>query len=327
MKVRKIALEEHFTAPVLAPYQEIIDRQVGPAARRALSRRLEDFDQQRLAALDEAGIDLVVLSQTTPGVQAEPDPAVAVPRARATNDYLHAHIARHPDRYRGFAHLPMQDVKAAGDELERCVRELRFVGALINGDTNGVYLDDERYLPFWERVVRLGVPVYLHPGEARVQPHVLEGYTVLQRAVWGWSVDTSSHFLRLLFSGLFDRFPELTIILGHMGETIPYYAWRVDSRSAFFLYPARPGLEKKPSEYLRTNLVITTTGVCQDSALQCAIAELGEDRVMFSVDYPFEDTKESAEWIERTRLTDAQREKICHKNAERILRLDVPAQA
>lgn len=222
----------------------------------------------------------------------------------------------------------MQDAQAASDELKRCVEELGFVGAMINGQTNGVYLDDERYVPFWERVVQLGVPVYIHPADPYVQPYVLEGYSVMQRAVWGWSIDNSSHFLRLLFSGLFDRLPELTIILGHMGETLPYFARRIDSRYAATTAPDTPRLKKKPSDYFRSNLIITTTGLCQDSSLQCAIAEMGEDRVLFSVDYPYEDAKEAAEWIEGTPLTDdAQREKICYKNAERVLRLGASTQA
>ncbi len=323
MSTRKIALEEAFSAPTLAPYLLPSLRLVDPKGREILTRLLEDFSDQRIADMDEAGVDIFVLSQTSPGVQIEKDPRVAVQRAREANNYLHEQIKRHPNRYRGFAHLAMQDVQAACSELERCVRDLGFLGALINGNTNGVYLDDERFFPFWERVVRLNVPVYIHPADPFVQPHVLEGYSVMQGAVWGWSVDNSSHFLRLLFSGLFDRFPELTIILGHMGETLPFFAWRLDSRYAVITDPDRPRVKKKPSEYFRSNLIITTTGVCQDSALQCALAEMGEDRVLFSIDYPYERAKEAAEWIERTPVTEAQREKICYKNATRVLRLDV----
>jgi len=320
MSLRKIALEEAFTAPSTAPYLENTMKVVDPKDRQDFVRLLED-SEQRIATMDAAGIDLFVLSQTSPGVQIEKDPRVAVQRAREANDYLQGQIELHPDRYRGFAHLAMQDVQAAGDELERCVKDLSFVGALINGNTNGVYLDDDRYLPFWERVVELDVPIYIHPADPYVQPYVLEGYSVMQGAVWGWSVDNSCHFLRLLFSGLFDRFPGLTIILGHMGETLPFFAWRLDSRYAAMNDQDKPRLNKKPSDYFRSNLIITTTGVCQDSALQCALAELGEDRVLFSVDYPYEVAQEAAEWIERTPLTDAQREKICSRNAERVLRL------
>ena len=326
MSVRKIALEEAFTAPSTAPYLENTLKAVAPKDKPAFVRLLED-SEQRIATMDAAGIDIFVLSQTSPGVQIEKDPKVAVQRAREANDYLQGQIELHPDRYRGFAHLAMQDVQAAGDELERCVKDLGFVGALINGNTNGVYLDDARYLPFWERVVQLDVPVYIHPADPYVQPYVFEGYPVMQGAVWGWSVDNSSHFLRLLFSGLFDRLPELTIILGHMGETLPFFAWRIDSRYAATTDPDKPQLKKKPSDYFRSNLIVTTTGVCQDSALQCAMAEMGEDRVLFSVDYPYEVTQESADWIERAPLTDAQREKICSRNAERVLRLGVQTEA
>lgn len=277
----------------------------------------------RLAAMDDAGIDIFVLSQTSPGVQAEKDASVAVGRAREANDYVQSQVGRHPDRYRGFAHLAMQDVRAASDELKRCVEEFGFLGAMINGQTNGVYLDDERYLPFWERVVQLGVPIYIHPADPYEQPYVLEGYTVLQGSVWGWSTDNSSHFLRLLFGGLFDRLPELTIIMGHMGETLPYFAWRIDSRYEAGGDPDRPPLKKQPSEYFRSNLIITTTGVCQDSSLQCALAEMGEGRVLFSVDYPYENATQAARWIEDTPVltSDAQRAKLCYRNAERVLRL------
>lgn len=184
MKTRKIALEEAFTAPSTAPYLDITLKVVPAEDRADFTKLLEDSDE-RIAAMDEAGIDIFVLSQTSPGVQAEKDAGVAARRAREANDYLKGQIERHPDRYGGFAHLPTQDVGAASDELERCVKELGFLGAMINGQTNGVYLDDERYLPFWERVAELGVPVYIHPADPYVQPHVLEGYAVMQGAVWG----------------------------------------------------------------------------------------------------------------------------------------------
>ena len=320
MATRKIALEEAFTAPSTQPYLATTLKVVPEDQREDFVGLLED-SEARIEAMNEAGIDLFVLSQTSPGVQAEPDAALAVQRARECNDYLQTQIEAHPDRYRGFAHLAMQDVQAASDELRRCVQDLGFLGAMINGNTNGDYLDNEKYLPFWERVVELNVPVYIHPADPFEQPYVLQDYPVMQGALWGWSVDNSCHFLRLLFSGLFDRLPELTIILGHMGETLPYFAWRIDSRYKVTKSSYTPVLKKDPSDYFRSNLIITTTGVCQDSSLQCAIAEMGEDRVLFSVDYPYEDTNETAQWIETTPLTDAQREKICYRNAERVLRL------
>jgi 2,3-dihydroxybenzoate decarboxylase len=322
MATRKIALEEAITTPATRDYLSIT-LSVAPTeeAAASLAKGLED-DDERIAKMDEAGIDLFVLSHTSPGVQAEKDANVAVQRAREANDFMQGLIRKHPDRYRGFAHLAMQNVQAAGDELKRCVEELGFVGAMINGNTNGVYLDDDCYEPFWERVVQLGVPVYIHPANPHIQPWVIRDYPVMQGALWGWSTDNSSHFLRLLFSGLFDRFPELTIILGHMGETLPYFLWRIDSRYATTNNEC--GLKKKnPSDYFRSNLIITTTGVCQDSSLQCAITEMGADRVLFSVDYPYENAKEAAHWIETTPVLagQGQRDSVCHGNAERILRL------
>jgi len=324
MATRKIALEEAISTPSTKDYLAITLK-VAPSkeAAASLTKAFEDSDQ-RIDAMDQAGIDLFVLSQTSPGVQAEKDASVAVERAHGANDYLHTLVKQHPDRYRAFAHLAMQDVRAASDELKRCVEELGFPGALINGNTNGIYLDDACYEPFWERVVELDVPIYIHPADPHIQPWVLKDFTVLQGTVCGWTTEMCSHILRLLFSGLFDRFPDLTIIMGHMGESLPFDLWRIDSRYAASPDPDRPPLKKKPSEYFRSNLIITTTGVCQDSSLQCAITEMGDDRVLFSVDYPYENATQAAGWIENTPvLTDqAQRQKVCYQNAERVLRLN-----
>src|SRR6201999_1292155 len=157
-------------------------------------------------------------------------------------------------------------------------------------------------------VVKLDVPVYLHPADPFVQPYVLEAYPEMQGAVWGWSTENSSHFLRMVLSGLFDRYPQLTIVLGHMGETLPYFAWRIDGRYALTEQGQQHKLARKPSEYFRSNLIVTTTGVCQDSALLCALAELGDDRVLFSVDYPYEETREASDWIDRAPISDEQRD-------------------
>lgn len=205
-------------------------------------------------------------------------------------------------------------------KVDRGCGDLSFVGALINGNSNGVYLDDARFFPFWEAVENLNVPVYIHPADPFVQPGVFEGYPQLQGAAWGWHTDNSSHFLRLVVSGLFDRYPNLTIILGHMGELLPYFAWRIDKRLEAI--GATQGLKRKPSEYFRTNLLVTITGVCQDSALLCALTEVGDDRVLFSVDYPYEDAQSSSAWIDHAPITQEQREKICFRNAERALRIN-----
>ena len=317
---KKIAFEEACSTPSTRKYLEITLQVASTQqAKEGLAQQLED-PKQWLTAKEESGVDLFVMSQTSPGVQAEADAATAVKNAQAANNWLHDQINRYPDQLRGFAHLALQDVQAACDELTRCVKELGFLGAMINGNTNGHYLDDPSYMDFWQTANDLKVPVYVHPANPFKQPYVLKDHPEMQGAVWGWTTDNSSHFLRLVFSGLFDKLPDLTVILGHMGETLPYFLWRIDGR-----YEAGGnscGLRQKPSYYFRNNLCITTTGVCQDSALQCAVAELGEDRVMFSVDYPYENAKESADWIEGTTVLDqARREKVCHQNAERVLKL------
>lgn len=316
---RKIALEEHYSTPELA--KTYIARPTRSDALFAdIERRLADFDQLRLEAMDAAGIDLSVLSVTTPGVQAIADPDLAIRLAREANDVLAREVQKQPRRYAGFAHLPTQDGAAAGAELERAVRELGFKGALINGQTGGHYLDADMYLPFWERVQDLNVPVYLHPGQLFDQPAMFAGRPELDGPVWAWTADTAAHALRLVFAGIFKRFPRLKIILGHMGETLPYLLWRLDSRWEMELGEKLSG-DELPSSIIRRNIAITTSGVCDPNALVGAIAALGEDSVMFSVDYPYEDSAIAGAFIESAPISEIVRAKVCHGNAERILRL------
>ncbi|WP_231711375.1 amidohydrolase family protein [Xanthobacter dioxanivorans] len=270
--------------------------------------------------MDKAGIDLCVLSVTTPGVQAEKDTATAIRLARQANDVLAGEVRKQPKRYAGFAHLPMQDPAVAADELERCVKQLGFKGALINGQTGGHYLDADRFLPFWERAADLDVPIYLHPGEMADQPAMFAGRPELNGAVWAWTADTASHALRLVFAGTFKRFPKARVILGHMGETLPYLLWRFDSRWACWLGETLPP-DQLPSAIIRRHFAVTTSGVCDPGALAAAIGAMGEDNVMFSVDYPYEDTPTAAAFIETAPLPPGVREKVCHGNAERILKL------
>lgn len=316
---RKIALEEHFTTPELA--QRYVARPtLSDALFADIERRLVDFDALRLETMDRAGIDLSVLSVTTPGVQAESDAATAIRLARAANDALAEQVARHPSRYAGFAHLPLQDPKAAAEELERCVRQLGFVGALINGQTRGQYLDADGFLPFWERVAALDVPIYLHPGQMADQPAMFAGRPELEGAVWAWTVETATHALRLVFGGTFTRFPTVRVILGHMGETLPFLLWRLDSRWQCALDTELPP-DQRPSALIRRHIAITTSGVCDPAALTQALAALGEDQVMFSVDYPYEDTATAAAFIEAAPLTAETRAKVCAGNAMRLLKL------
>lgn len=317
--MRKIALEEHFWTDGFPHAGKAGADLFEPWFQRAIAARLPDFSELRIAAMDQAGIAISVLSLVSPGVQAERDAARAASGARRVNDFLRAEIDRHPARYAGFAHLPMQNPIAAANELDRCVTQLGFKGALINGHTNGVYLDDTRYLPFWERVQALAVPVYIHPVHMPVRPPVFEDYPGLAASIWGWTAETGGHALRLILSGLFDRFPQISVILGHMGEVLPHLLWRIDSR--FKIYRPKVKLEKMPSDYVRQNFYATTAGACQIEALHCAIAALGAERVMFSVDYPLEDSAEAAQFIEAAPLSEHDRELVCWRNAARLLQL------
>ena len=309
--VRKIALEEHFLAPGYEDYWRPTVATIDPKVANSLYERLTDFGDMRLEAMDGAGIVRSILSISGPGVQAERDTATAVRRAREANDFLAREIGKRPDRYSGFAHLAMQDPRAAADELERCVRELNFCGAMINGHTNGQYLDHPSLHPFWERAEELLAMIYIHPTDPVTPAPVLDGYDGLRRSTWEWGFETGSHALRLVFSGLFDRYPRTRIALGHLGETLPYLLWRFDSRSK--LYGVKLG--QKPSDYIKQNIVVTTSGMCSAEPLACAMAALGADRVMFAADYPFEQAAEAGKFMDETPLDEGLRKDIAFSNA------------
>ena len=318
--MRKIALEEHFLSPGFEDYWLPTMGNVDQKAVSGLLGRLKDFGDTRVATMDSAGIARAVLSISGPGVQIERDAAAARRRAAAANDFLAGEVAKRPDRYSGFGHLPMQDARAAADELERCVRDLKFCGAMINGHTNGAYLDHPSLHPFWERAEALGTTIYIHPTDPLSPSPALAGVDGLRRATWEWGFETGSHALRLVFSGLFDRFPRAKVALGHLGETLPYLLWRFDSRAK--LYGVKLG--KKPSDYIKQNFVVTTSGMSSAEPLNCALAALGNDRVMFAADYPFEQAAEAGEFLDETPLEEPVREDIAFKNAVREFKLPVP---
>src|SRR5262245_19289927 len=247
--VKKIALEEHFLDPATEPYWRPTMVDVAPARTAQLYSSLADLGEPRLQMMDKTGIARAVLAIAGPGVQAERDTAAAVRAARASNDFLGKEEQKRPDRYSGFAHLPMQDAKAAADELERCVKDLKFCGAMINGHTLGQYLDHPSLAPFWERADALGTLIYIHPTDPVSVAPVLEGHPGLRRATWEWTFETGSHALRLIFAGLFDSFPNARVGLGHMGETLPFLLWRFDSRAGpdFYNVP----LKNPPSHYIK----------------------------------------------------------------------------
>jgi 2,3-dihydroxybenzoate decarboxylase len=311
---RRIAIEEHFQGP------GFVHDPVGafkPQFARALQERIADFTEFRIPEMDQAGIDVQVLSTFAPAVQGETDPARAIELARANNDFQAEVIREHPARFAGLCSLPTQDPSAAAAELERGVTELGLKGAMINGHTGGLYLDDERYLPLWEKFAELGVPAYIHPVSTPGPWAPAEGYPEILMAAWGWAVETGSHALRLLYSGLFDRLPELQVIIGHMGEFLPFNLWRMDSRTAIFLEP-HP-LAHPPSHYVEQNFLITTSGVFSDPPLVAAVDALGPERILFAVDYPYESMEYAVQWIEHAPVDEGNRDLICHGNAERVL--------
>jgi len=315
--MKKIALEEHFIAPGFEEYCEPTVADLDRGVYEQILTRLRDFGDLRLEAMNKAGIERSVLSVTTPGVQIERDATVACRKACQANDMLAREIQKRPDRYSGFAHLPMQAPVAAADELRRCVQDLGFCGALINGHTNGRYLDDPMFYPFWERAETIGTPIYLHPADPVGVYPAMAGCDSLKHAMWEWGMETGTHALRLVFNGIFDLFPKLTLILGHMGETLPFLLWRFDSRARIYGL----NLKRRPSEYIRDHIVVTTSGMFSNEPMLCTINSLGAGRVLFSVDYPYESSEEAGRFIDNAPLDNDTRAAVCFHNAARVLRL------
>ncbi|MCO5161815.1 MAG: amidohydrolase family protein [Mesorhizobium sp.] len=318
---KKIALEEHFMAPGMEEYFALTAINISPTLFGKALESLRDFGERRLSAMDAIGVQTAILSLSGPGVQAEPVTATAIRKAKECNDFLAPIMADSGGRFGGLAHLPTQDPKAAADELERCIKELGYVGAMVNGQTNGAYLDDDRFSVLWERAEALEAPIYIHPYNPPDFPYMYHNHPELYGPVWSWTVETGNHALRLIFGRVFDRFPKAKLILGHMGETLPYQLWRLDSR-----WPisnrGELRLDLPPSAYFKRNIWVTTAGVCSNEPLRCAIDALGADRVMFSVDYPFERAEEAGTWFEAAPLTDVERALVGHDNAAKLLGLD-----
>jgi gamma-resorcylate decarboxylase len=317
----RIALEEHFALPDTLGDSE---QYAVAGSWSGFQQKLLDLGDVRLAEMDRHGIALSILSLNSPAIQAIPDTRGAIETARRANDALAEAVGRRPDRFAGFAALPMQDPEAAARELARAVGELGFHGALVNGFSERgaeiLYYDDPIYLPFWAEVERLRVPFYLHPRDPLLSREpIYEGHPWFQGSAWAFGAETSIHALRLMASGIFDRHPRLTMILGHLGEGLPYNVWRIDHR----LSKSPRGIPAKRTmgEYLRSNVYLTTSGNFRTPTLVDAIAEVGEDRIMFSVDYPFEDTSEATEWFDRAEITEEQRRKIGRENAIALFKL------
>jgi len=317
-KPQVIALEEHYIDPEVKQHIAGRDRSGGPG----IAERLDDVGQGRIAEMDAAGIDIQVLSHGAPSVQRIEDGELALRLATGANDRLAETVRSHPDRFAAFAMLPTADPKAAADELERAVTRLGFKGAMVHGLAGSLFLDDKRFWPIFERAQALDVPLYLHP--AIPHPAVVEAYYTdyvqkypnLLRAAWGFTVETATQGIRMVLSDVFDTYPRLKIILGHLGEGLPFLLWRIN------MALVRDGAG--PSWFRDTfceHFWITTSGFFSDPALLCCVQEMGVDRILFSVDYPFVENQPGTDWVHRIPLCAEDKAKILHGNVKRLLKM------
>jgi predicted TIM-barrel fold metal-dependent hydrolase len=321
----KIGLEEHFAIP------ETLQDSAGFVPGDywvELSARLLDIQERRLREMDAHGMEMMLLSLNAPAVQAIPSAAKANETAVRANDFLSEQVARRPDRFQGFAALPMQDPDLAARELERCVRHFGFKGALVNGFSqvdspeNVVYLDDPRYAGFWALVEQLDVPFYLHPrNPIQSWSQIYQGHPWLLGPTWAFAQETAVHALRLMASGLFDRHPGLKIVLGHLGEGVPYNIWRVDNRNAWVQAPKGYPAMRPLGDYFRENFWLTTSGNFRTQTLVDAMSEVGSDRILFSTDWPFENVDHAAQWFDAASISEADRRKIGRDNAIALFKL------
>ena len=323
--MRTITLEEHFASPAFldGPGRKLKERAAkigGPAAR--FLEQLSDLGDNRIAEMDAAGIDMQILSLTSPGVE-QLEAAEAAAFARETNDFLAEAIRSHPTRFGGFAALPTADPNAAVAELERTIHEYGFKGAVINGHIQGRYLDDKFFWPIFEHAEALRVPIYLHPTPPP-QPVIEASYGGFSPIVtelfagpgWGWHIETAIHVIRIILGGTFDRYPGLQIVVGHMGETLPFMLQRLDMMPAAMTKISRP-----ISSYLRENIHYTFSGFNYTPTFLDLLLEVGVDRIMFSADHPYSSMVQARAFLDRLPVSPADRERIAHGNAERLLKL------
>ena len=326
-KMRTIALEETYATPKFMKAQsEVVKNDFGeaPPGFARIIEQLIDVGEGRINEMDQAGIDVQVLSLFSPGVE-QMAASTAVELAQDANDYIAQAIERHPTRFAGFAALPTVVPETAADELERMVKEHDFKGAIINGHSNGRYLDDEFFWPIFERAEALKVPIYLHPTMPP-QPVIKASYTgnfsrevstLLARNAWGWHIETAIHVLRIILSGAFDQYPDLQLIIGHMGEGLPFMLPRIDDS----LPQETIKLERSMSAYLRENMYYTFSGLNYTQTFLDLFLEVGADRIMFSTDYPFVPMDKTRAFLDQLPVSPADKEKIAHGNAEHLLHI------
>jgi len=334
-KLRKIATEEAFTIPEVAnAFREVVRAGGSNLDLRLLSTiydapsgtpprflpELLDLEAQRLTDMDRNGVEMQLLSLTAPGVQMF-DVNTGTSLAIVANDRLAEVVRRHPTRYAALASFAPQDPRRAVQEMERAIKTLRFNGFIVNSHTNNEYLDQPRYWPILEAAEDLDAPLYIHPrapSDGMAAP--FRDYR-LESAAWGYGVETGTHAVRLMLSGVLDRFPKLKIVIGHMGEGLPFWMWRLDFMGAPGARAAGRTNQLKPSEYFQRNFAITTSGVEDPLALRYCIDRIGIDRIMWAIDYPYQPTAPAVAFIESAPISETDREKIAHKNAERLFRI------
>lgn len=325
--MQTIAFEEHFTTP---KFMESPGAPLKAQAKSAQSARanllidqLSDLDKRRIANMDAASINVQVLSLTAPGVE-QLDASEAISLARESNDFLSDVCRRHPNRFLGFATLPTAAPEAAADELERMVSKHGFKGALVNGHTRGRYLDDAFFWPILERAESLQVPLYIHPAppvQSVIQDLYIGNYApavanALATYAWDWHIETAIHVLRIILSGALDRYPNLQLIIGHLGETLPFMLPRFRA-----LPPEMTKLNRPIEDYLRENIHYTFSGFNWTPAFLDLLLQVGADRIMFSTDYPYSSMEAARSFLEQLPISPTDRERIAHRNAERLLRL------
>ena len=333
-KQKKIELEAAFAAPFTVPkmsssggpdWEWLMQENVLCQGHvDAVKPRLTDFDTTRLEAMDENGIELCMSAPVDPAIQAMTDPKQARENAIKTNNFLFEQCQNHKGCMGGWASVSLHDAKTAVTELRRAVTELGFRGVLVNGfqqleDPDDIrYLDDPVLTPFWEALVDLDVAVYIHPRVSH-QRLMYQGHPYMQGAMWGFAPETATHVLRLVYSGIFDKFPTARVAVGHLGETLPYMAWRLEHYFGMNNFDKQLTLRLR--DYFTRNIWITTSGNFDTPSLMCALSVFGVDHVMFSIDYPFENMSWASDWIETAPINDVDCQKICYDNAVKFLKL------
>jgi 2,3-dihydroxybenzoate decarboxylase len=321
----KIGLEEHFAIP------ETLSDSAGFVPEdhwEELKSRILDMQDRRIREMDANGMEMMLVSLNAPAIQAIYDVKKARDMARLANDRLAAEVAKRPDRFQGLAALPLQDAQMAAEELERCVKQLGFKGALVNGFSQAgspdtvLYYDLPQYRPFWKKVAELDVPFYLHPrNPIAAWAQIYEGHGWLLGPTWAFAQETAVHSLRLIGSGLFDEFPKLQIVIGHMGEGLPFNMWRIDHRNGWVKAPHKHKAKNKIAHYFQNNFHITTSGNFRTQTLIDTMLEVGADRLLFSTDWPFENVDHAAKWFDVAAISEADRLKIGRTNAMALFKL------